>query len=158
MLCGESQTTEVTVRIPGGVMRREVDNRIANITEIWSDSPILEIGENYLLFLFIDNFGGAFYTGDNVYRVTGMSQGIFGTRDENYYIPQFEFGERLLRDELTRTIELIKDIPIDYDYFKNQFIENLKRNLANGMISQEQYDLAMENMNVRAVKVMSIED
>ena len=136
---GKAYADEVTVRVPGGTVDR--------YQEIYTESPKLEAGKSYLLFLYNPGYGGAFNTGTDYYEVLGLAQGIY-TADGGRFVPQL--GDTITEEEFENALESVADQPVDMDYFRREFIENQKGNLRSGFITQEEYNQAMQEMDVYA--------
>ena len=43
------------------------------------------------------------------------------------------------------------EYPVDPDYFRNEYIENQKLNLQNGFITAEEYQKAMDGLDIYAI-------
>ena len=69
MLRGEHEKNELIVRINGGTA--------GGVTEVYTPSPELKIGEDYLLFLYQPARGGSFNTKGDYYCILGLTQGVF---------------------------------------------------------------------------------
>jgi len=136
-LRGETEATEVTIRVQGGT--------VDEYTEIYEDSPSLEVGDTYLVFLYKPGRGGAFNTDGDYYYVLGLTQGIFTENSDGDYISQS--GVTVSTYELQKELTSVNDLSIDELYFRNEYIENQKRNIETGFITQEEYDTLMENID-----------
>lgn len=126
----------VEIRVQGGT--------VGNYTEIYSGIPDFNIGDNYLVFLYQPGRGGSFNTEGDYYYVLGLCQGVFSLNEHGQYISQS--GEELSNDYLIQTLST-DDEPVDPDYFRNEYIENQRRNLENGFISQDEFDQLMRNID-----------
>lgn len=138
VLRGEAEEKTLTVRVQGGT--------VDGITEVYSPAPELKLGEEYLLFLYQPARGGSFNTTGDYYYILGLTQGVFqkyedvlGEDNTDVYISQDDY-------EITygHVEDRAYEYPIDKQYFRNEYIENQKRNLENGFISQSEYDDMME--------------
>lgn len=69
VLRGEHEKNELIVRINGGTA--------GGVTEVYTPSPELKIGEDYLLFLYQPARGGSFNTKGDYYCILGLTQGVF---------------------------------------------------------------------------------
>ena len=127
----------VDIRVQGGT--------VGNVTEEYSGSPEFEVGENYLVFLYQPGRGGSFNTEGDYYYVLGLCQGVFAKDENEQYLSQS--GEKLADDYL---IQPINDVPVDPDHFRNEYIENQRRNLENGFLTQEEFDQLMRDIDVYA--------
>ena len=127
----------VDIRVQGGT--------VGNVTEEYSGSPEFEVGENYLVFLYQPGRGGSFNTEGDYYYVLGLCQGVFAKDENEQYLSQS--GEKLTDDYL---IQPINDVPVDPDHFRNEYIENQRRNLENGFLTQEEFDQLMRDIDVYA--------
>lgn len=125
---------EITIRVQGGTVN--------SLTEEYSGSPKFEVGQDYLVFLYQPERGGSFNTEGDYYYVLGLCQGVFAKDGDGQYVSQV--GEVLDGSDLAQPLN---DTPVDPEFFRNEYIENQKRNLENGMISQEEFDRLMENID-----------
>lgn len=130
----DNSAENITIRIQGGTVN--------NLTEEYSGSPKFEVGQDYLVFLYQPERGGSFNTEGDYYYVLGLSQGVFAKDGDGQYASQV--GEVLDGNDLAQPLN---DTPVDPEFFRNEYIENQKRNLENGMISQEEFDRLMENID-----------
>lgn len=126
------ETNSVEIRVQGGT--------VGNYTEIYSGTPDFNVGDDYLLFLYQPGRGGSFNTEGDYYYVLGMCQGVFTKDDSGQYISQS--GEELSNDYLIQCATATNNT-VDPNYFRNEYIENQKRNLENGFLSQEEFDQLM---------------
>jgi len=139
ILRGETEDKEVTIRVQGGTVDK--------YTEIYENSPALKVGDTYLVFLYEPGRGGSFNTAGEYYYILGLTQGVF-TKNGNSYTPQN--GLTVSTEELQIKVTAKSDNPVDEYYFRNEYIENQKRNLETGFITQEEYDSLMKNIDVYA--------
>ena len=135
-LRGNADNDTVTVRVQGGT--------VGNYTEIYEFSPDLEKNKEYLLFLYKPGRGGAYNTEGDYYYVLGLTQGSFSEDQTGNFISQS--GEKLTHDNLIATLDSEESKPVDENYFRNEYIENQKRNLQNGFITQQEFDDMMANI------------
>lgn len=143
-LRGAPDIHSLTIRIQGGV--------VGNREEIYEHNPNLEVGQSYLLFLYQPGRGGSFNTEGNYYYILGLTQGTFQDNGNGSYISKT--GVLLEEDALA---SFISTYSIQADsgesYFRQEYIENQKRNLENGVITQEQYDYLIDNIDGYATVV-----
>lgn len=130
----------LTVRLYGGTA--------GNVTEIYSPAPQLAAGEEYLLFLNQPSMGGAFHTLGDYYYITGVTQGVFQEGTAGLYTSQSGDTLSPIQLAMTRSVP-----PVDSDSLREEFVENQQANLANGFITQEEYDAAIAGMNTYATVV-----
>jgi hypothetical protein len=140
LIRGSTDGEMITVRVQGGTAE--------GITEIYEPTATLEEGEEYLLFLYQPGRGGAFNTEGDYYYVLGLSQGVFSSNDSSHFVSQS--GTVLAQETL---VSRAMEKPVDEDYFRNEFINNQELNLENGVITLEEYNEAMENLDVYATIV-----
>lgn len=140
-LRGNAERDTITVRIQGGT--------VDNYTEIYEFSPDLKIGNKYLLFLYKPGRGGAYNTEGDYYYVLGLTQGSFYEDNTGDFVS--ESGTVLTKNSLISTLDTYSKKPINEDYFRNEYIENQKRNLKNGFITQEEFDEMMINIDNYAI-------
>ena len=144
ILRGSTDEETITVRVRGGTA--------GGVTEIYALAPELNAGEEYLLFLYRPAHGGAFNTEGDYYYVLGLPQGTFqraATTAEpqaaDVFVSQtgleMTYGHILARAE---------EYPVDASYFRTQYIENQKRNLENGFITQAEYQTRMKELDLYA--------
>lgn len=159
----------VTVRQEGG--------RVGNENLISDAASNLEVGKEYLMFLYQLGTGSGFNTQGDYYYINGFYQGVFekmeqtallsegvseaDTPSETYFVNErfqpenavmFMDAEGYIENgptsgvvlplgEFTEVMEVFnEEVPVDPDYFRNTTLENLRGNLDNGFISQEEYD------------------
>ncbi|MFQ7139984.1 hypothetical protein [Evtepia sp.] len=105
-------------------------------------------GEEYLLFLNQPSMGGAFHTLGDYYYITGVTQGVFQEGTAGLYTSQSGDTLSPIQLAMTRSVP-----PVDSDSLREEFVENQQANLANGFITQEEYDAAIAGMNTYATVV-----
>lgn len=137
---GQAAGETLTVRIYGGTA--------GNVTEIYSPAPQLTAGEEYLLFLNQPGMGGAFHTLGDYYYLTGVTQGVFQEDTAGGYTSQS--GDTLSPAQLAMTRSAP---PVDPAFLREEFVENQQTNLANGFLTQEEYDAAIAGMDTYATVV-----
>lgn len=138
LLRGDIDGETLDIRTKGGT--------VGNYTEVYTGSPEWTDGEEYLVFLYQPGRGGSFHTEGDYYYVLGLCQGVFSKGPDGQYVSQA--GEELSGETL---VLLADDGPVDPLYFRNQYIENQKGNLENGFLTQEEFDLLMQNIDKYAV-------
>ena len=144
ILRGELKGHRVTVRIQGGTA--------GGISEVYSPGPELKLSEEYLLFLYKPARGGGFNTEGDYYYILGLTQGIFQIVSNSYETAEATVYKSQSGHEIsyTRIVERATEYPIDEFYFRTEYIENQKRNLKNGFITNDEYDKIMANIDVYA--------
>lgn len=147
ILRGERRQSTATVRVQGGTA--------LGVTEVYNPSPELESGEEYLLFLYKPSRGGSFNTEGDYYYILGLTQGIFqevssSTTTAGNVVYKSQSGYEIGFDRIS---ERATEYPIDELYFRTEYIENQKRNLANGFITEDEYEKKMAEIDVYASKV-----
>lgn len=115
---------------------------VGNCTEIYEGSPAFEKNQEYLLCLYQPNCGGAYNTKGDYYYVCGINQGVFTRDDSGGYVSLS--GETLPDSRLEPKF---RNVSINGDYTRKEFVENQEKNLANGFITKEEYDAAMAQLN-----------
>lgn len=135
---GEEKENRISVRLQGGTA--------GGYTEIHTSGPDVKVGEEYVLFLYQPGRGGAFNTEGEYYYILGLTQGIFSLDDNGMYVSQT--GHVLALDTILKRAD---EYPVDPDYFRNEYIENQKLNLQNGFITAEEYQKAMDGLDIYAV-------
>lgn len=134
LLQGQSDTNTVTVRVLGGTAN--------HITEIYDESPSLFEDETYLLFLYQPGMGGAYNTAGDYYYICGVNQGVFSVDASGRYVSVH--GEALPEAHLASAN---RNASVNENFSRDQFLENQRLNLANGFISQEEYDALISSMD-----------
>lgn len=134
---GEHVDDSLTVRIQGGTA--------GGVIEVHTAGPVINYGEEYILFLYQPGRGGSFHTEGEYYYILGLTQGIFSEDEEGIYVPQK--GEAI---SIERIVERANEYPVDLDYFRNEYIENQKQNLQNGFITEDEYIEMMDEVDVYA--------
>ncbi|MCD8145567.1 MAG: hypothetical protein LUD79_09630 [Oscillospiraceae bacterium] len=142
-LRGAAESETVTVRVQGGT--------VGNYTEVCESSPALEVGDEYLLFLYKPGRGGAYNTEGDYYYVLGQAQGCFTADSSESYVSQN--GVTLTQESLTAALSDEDLEPVNVDYFREEYIANQQRNLESGFITQEEYDEMMANIDQYATIV-----
>lgn len=148
----------ITVRMEGG--------KIGNVEVIAEEDAELNVGDSYILFLYKPGMGGGFNTEGDYYYIKGCHQGVFesdadflfdvntiaGDADELDIEEIIQENEDLLfaseSEELFELAEFVGEVqesniesPIDETLEVNTFMDNLKKNLETGFITQEEYDM-----------------
>lgn len=164
ILRGDLVDTEnkIAVRIQGGFA--------GDTLVIDEQAPVLESNHRYLLFLRKSSMGGGYNTVGDYYYINGGTQGVY-VEDVSDSIVKKSSEEISLISEAQENSENnmssedninLKDFsfelnnynennPVDEKYFEKEYKENLKRNLDNHLITQEDYDMYLEAMNQYAV-------
>lgn len=122
---GDSSDT-VTVRVQGSYDGTEAAT--------YEPNESLEVGKSYLLFLFQPNYGGNYYPDDDSYYILGTTQGVYEQTGEEYLSRS---GALLTEGALLKRAD---EFPLDPDYFRRTYHENLETNLHSGLLTQEEYD------------------
>jgi len=128
----------------------------------------LDIGEEYLMFLYRPEQGSGFEVKDDHYYVQGLEQGVFKVsgnktiQSKSGAVVPKEFTaisddniESNLNFE-TFEAKIAKanvDIPVDKYLIKNETLENFKANLNSGFITKEEYNDYLSDMDKYAVIV-----
>ncbi|MGI6028522.1 MAG: hypothetical protein ACOX81_03835 [Candidatus Heteroscillospira sp.] len=105
-------------------------------------APELEPGEEYLLFLSKVDMGGGYNTKGDYYIVFRGNQGVFEPNGDGEY-------RSAVYDELIQP-EGLTGLSSEGVSLRGEFIENQRRNLENGFITQEEYDAAIASLDVYA--------
>lgn len=137
ILRGKADGDTVTVRVFGGTAN--------NVKEIYDESPSFAEKEPYLLFLYQPGMGGGYNTTGDYYYICGTNQGVLSMDANGCYVSVH--GEKLSDAQLN---DINSSVPVDENYSRAQFLENQKLNLANGFISQEEYDTLISSMDTYA--------
>lgn len=122
---GDASDT-VTVRVQGSYDGTE--------SATYEPNESLEVGKSYLLFLFQPNYGGSYYPDDDSYYILGTTQGVYEQTGEEYLSRS---GALLTEGTLLKRAD---EFPLDPDYFRRTYHENLETNLRSGLLTQEEYD------------------
>ncbi|HZW49143.1 MAG TPA: hypothetical protein VFF80_03305 [Bacillota bacterium] len=127
----------VSARIQGGLVEK--------LNVIVEDSPNFNIGDQVLVFMYQPNMGSGYNTEGDYYYVLGVNQGAFylteksGTTDYNIFSNvkgvEVEWDTAVL--DFT---DYNKENPVDENRVYNEFLENQKRNLDSGFITQAEYN------------------
>ena len=131
---GQPDTDTVTVRVLGGTA--------GNVTEVYEESPIFSDGETYLLFLYQPGMGGAYNTAGDYYYLCGVNQGVYTADSNGRYVSSH--GEVLPLAQLSAANHTAS---VNETFSRDQFLENQRLNLANGFISQAEYDTLIGSMD-----------
>lgn len=133
----------ITIRVQGGTVNGE--------TEIYTASPSFEVGDKYVVFLYKPGRGGSYNTEGDYYYVLGLSQGVFSESETGELISQA--GETIALSDLRMSLASRALAPVNEDKFREEYIENQRLNLENGFITQEEYDAAIDGLDVYATIV-----
>lgn len=149
ILRGELKQPKVIVRVQGGTA--------GGVTEVYTPGPELKLDEEYLLFLYKPARGGGFNTDGDYYYILGLTQGIFqrvssSTETAKAGVYKSQSGHEI---SYTRIVERATEYPVDELYFRTEYIENQKRNLENGFITNDEYEKMMTEIDVYASKVLN---
>ena len=124
---------------------RKAGGAAGGYEEIYSDAYNFETGKEYLLFLYTPMYQLGLETDGEYFYITGSIQGIFEA-DGSFKDMQTQVGNGT-EDVNTTMGELVKRLssanktdPPQEDIAWQIFLENQKGNLANGMITRENYD------------------
>lgn len=155
ILRGESASDTVVVRIQGGTTDR--------LTTVVEEAPELEVGQEYLLFLYQPGRGGAYNTEGDYYYITGVNQGAFAISPETPLDiatadSDVEFVSAAtdapvnwsLRDAAESIQAVNEEQPADEAYVYEQAYENWQHNLDSGFITQEEFDRFVAESKVYA--------
>lgn len=133
-----------TVRLEGGT----VDGQKVVVEE----APQLPVDESVLLFLYQPNMGGGFNTEGNYYYVLGMMQGVFYPEkdaDEKTYAESnntftnglgTSISIQTLENDLSNLQQTVSGNNMNENRVYEAFLENQKKNLESGFITQEEYE------------------
>lgn len=159
VLRGEA-TENVTVRVNGGLH--------SNIYSDYPSEPELIKGEKYILFLYQPNRGGGQITKGDQYYITGLLNGAYRCVEDDGGEPVFKlamfsnvsdiiFADSFLtaKDDWAFTLSDIKadfegfneQHPIDYDLFRKESEAAYKTNLENEIITEEEYEIYMRELD-----------
>lgn len=155
----------VTVRVQGG----EVEDLILEVEH----SEAIELDSSYLLFLYQPGMGGGYNTEGDYCYVTGAQQGVYEATetDEDLQISKitslveelkkgkkelevYSIDEFVDKDEYSIEItdfksemeDFNKSNSVDDNQIKNTYLENLKQNLAEGFITDEEYEQSLKEI------------
>lgn len=133
-----------TVRLEGGTVNgQEV---------VVEEAPQLSVDEPVLLFLYQPNMGGGFNTEGNYYYVLGMMQGAFypekGSAEKTHAASTNTFTNKLgtsisvqtLENDLVNMQQTVETNDMNDHGVYEKFLENQKKNLESGFITQEEYE------------------
>lgn len=127
----------VSVRIQGGLVDK--------LNVIVEDSPNFNIGDEVLVFMYQPNMGSGYNTEGDYYYVLGVNQGAFylteksGSTGSNIFsnVKGVEVEWDTAVSDFT---DYNKKNPVDENRVYNEFLENQKRNLDSGFITQAEYN------------------
>lgn len=131
----------------------------------------LNVGDEYLLFLYRPEMGGGCETRDNHYYIQGMDQGIFevtvkkSIKDTSGNTVPAEFSSRVdessedrldFKEFESKILKANIDTPVDTYLFRETVLENWKANLDSGFFTQEEYDQRLQEYKQYATIVKSL--
>lgn len=143
---------EIIVRLEGG--------QVEDLNVIVRENPELESKTPILLFLYQPGMGGSYNTQGDYYYVLGMNRGAFYS-DDKARVVNSEYTNEV---GMTINLETLKTDVISLSTLKNadsnnenwvyeEFIENQKKNLESGFITQEEYNQLLEDAQNYAIVV-----
>jgi hypothetical protein len=142
--------SKIPVRIQGGV----TDDLIV----FHEGEPKLEIGNEYILFLFRPGMGAGYNTEGDYYYVTGATQGTYtfvinDTIQE--LVPQLG-AQSLTMNELKQQISNFSNVAVKTKM--EVFQENLLKNIESGFISEDEYSIFLDEVNTYATIIDDCKD
>jgi len=142
VLRGEASKTDlVPIRIEGGDTKE--------LSVVVECQPDIKIGDEVIALLYKPNMGGAYNTDEDYYRIVGMDQGLYfiNNGDSKKTIAENHRGESVDFKELEKKMSAFtKKNPINYNWVYEEVMENVKKNLETGFISQEEYDSIIDEI------------
>lgn len=141
---------EIVVRIEGGETN--------GLNVVVEESPALLTDGKMLMFIYQPNMGGAYNTTGDYYYIQGVNQGVFTNEehDENSYINysgNIAITLDALRTDLLTMSRGRTMSATDEDRVYKEFLENQRRNLENGFITQEEYEQLLKDVQSYATIV-----
>lgn len=148
----------ITVRVMGGSN--------GDVTTIADSEANLEVGNEYLLFLYQTGTGGGYNTKGDYYYVCGAKQGAFSIlesaeiesaeielSEDEIADTKIQYSEddrimstdsyQLLVDEIA---EINERTPVNKNNFADTLLENMEQNLESEFITEEEYEQALDEM------------
>lgn len=150
---------DYTVRI-AEVHRGETDKGVITVRIPTASNIALEEGQDVLLFLYPPAMGGGYNTEGDYYYITGAQQGIYLVQEsENGTVFWNRFGNvrETAASFLEEIMALSAEYPVNDRYNYDTFLENAQRNLDNGVITREEYDRYLAELEEYAVILPSEE-
>ncbi len=127
----------IIVRVRGGLVN--------DVEIIDYEAAKFNLNDQILVFLYQPNMGSAYNTKGDYYYVLGDTQGVFYPESSNSDLFTNEYGMSIKWTQAIADFEEINNInPVDEFWIYNEFLDNQKRNLDNGSITQEEYDMFVE--------------
>lgn len=133
---GSDDNKIINIRVQGGI--------VGNRKEIYNPTPDLEYDGEMILFLYKPGRGGGFNTEGDYYYVLGLPQGLFKKYEGKW---KSSMGTVLTEEDIEQKSKVY---PVDEYWFRNEYLENLKRNLDNDMITEEEYNKWTKEIDVFA--------
>lgn len=133
VLKGSPKDDSVIVRTRGG----STGDRIV----FAEDEPEFTVGKDVLLFLYQPGMGSGYNTTGDYYYVTGVSQGVYEL--ENDIAIQTLTKERSTYDKIRESVETQVRNGGTTIIPREEFQDNLDRNLKNGFINEKDYQLLL---------------
>ena len=124
---------EVIVRQEGGQVG---DQKI-----ICENTPVLDVGKEFIFFLYQPSLGVGFDTGGDYYKINGVNQGLFAVEETagTMMVVAEDGGEKTSLQTLAQEIEALdQEYPVNYNWEREEMIENMKANLESGFITKEE--------------------
>ncbi len=146
---GEPQE-EIVVRLQGGL--------VDNLNVECGDLTELQVGQEYLLFLYRPDCGGGFNTEGNYYYISGGPQGIYSVDGDS---PDQLIPFKMDKDSAVPAARLLgevetyqKNMPDNYSFsLRAETLSNMAGNLETGFFTQEEYDTMLENLDKYATVI-----
>lgn len=140
-LKGKPYAETVSIRQEGG--------SIGTHTAVAESEPKLEIGKEYLIFLYNSNCGGIYETDDDYYQIYGLSQGTFEKSDDG------EFYNIKTHEPVPAEVFISPhlDEEVDENYFRKERAETYRLNYENGIDTLEEYEANMRGLDEYGTKI-----
>lgn len=125
----------IKVRVLGG--------QIGDLLIESDTSPIIKKDDDVILFLYKPNMGSGYNTEGDYYYINGLYQGVFYKNANNEFVSSDTFGNELETINLNEYQAKVKELDengFNIKYNDEIVLENFKRNLDSGFITQEEYD------------------
>jgi len=136
---GAPTSRSVTVRVRGGVTEK--------VTFTMDTEPRLVQGEQFLLFLYKPQMGGAYTTGGDYYYVTGAMQGAFHSAEQGY---ENRLGTVLTEEMFAQVRHSAETGTSDP---REVYLQNLKDQLEAGYLTPEGYEQLVAQADSYAVMI-----
>lgn len=123
-------------------MVSEEGGQVGNMEFVCEGGPSFELGKEYVLFLYRPMPGYGLATEEEYYWRVGSDQGVYelesGADGAVMAVSQDDGAKSSLQTFSNRIKELDQEYPVNYNWEREEMLENMKANLESGFITKEE--------------------